>query len=362
MSKEFIPFPTVHVQKREAQIAAKQNKPYESPHHPNHKKRVAAQSIMGETAATSDTEPLVVKVQPEHLRVTVQPEPSAAPVAHMGAPFIEAQIEKDLQARGMIPIQNPGYDNPVGDDEAISLALPSRFAFYGFKDLYVKPFKGRQLAKLSRAKEEESSLHMVEAVSMALSNTSGDTALGFKLTVPDFYFVLYWLRLNSFTKSAFTLESVCTNPQHIEKISKGELGPDTLKQAEIITRSGLETTMLDQVPDTTDYKLNYPGLRLRMPTMGDVVEVTEHPSFPDQEFVTFTRYTVFIESVSGPALTLDQKLAIVADMGAEDWATITSYEKAIPEYGIVEKVVTICKACGHKQVRRIEIEASHFFP
>jgi hypothetical protein len=298
----------------------------------------------------------------EQVRPPVQPQAKAAPVAHMAAPHIEAQIQNNLEAQGMIPVSNPGYDNPVGEDEAVLLELPSRFALYGFKDLYVKTFKGRQLSKLSRAKEEESTLHMVEAVSMALSNTRRDTALGFKLTVPDFYFVLYWLRLNSFTKSAFTLESVCTNKKHIEDIAAGLKGADTLKQAEIITRSSLETKMLDMIPNIEDYPLEYPGVKIRTPLMGDVVEVTEHPLFPDSEFLTLTRYAVFIEASDGSQLNMDRKLEIVNDMSPDDWATITRYEKAIPEYGITEKVVTICKSCGHKQTRKIEIEASHFFP
>jgi len=64
----------------------------------------------------------------------------------------------------MVPVQQPGFTAPTSEPESIVLDLPSNFAFYDFKDIYVKPFKGYHLGKLSRAKEEQSTLHMAEVV------------------------------------------------------------------------------------------------------------------------------------------------------------------------------------------------------
>src|ERR1700737_1099624 len=299
-NEEFKPFPIERTQQIEARQRAKQ--PYQSPHLP--KNRVAA-------------------------------------------------ADMQLSVLPSVPVQNPGFTAPMSEPEAVALELPSRYAFNDFKDLYIKTFKGLHLAKLSRAKEEGSTLHMVETVSSVLSNSNGDTNLGFKLTVPDFYFVLYWLRLNSYTKSVFTHESICVNEEHIQKVSEGLLPAESLCQGELIHKSTLQTTMLDNVPNLENFKLSS-GVELRQPTMQDAIEMLEDPDFANADF----RFSAQVASYIKVPLSLKERIAIVNEMSPDDITTIKDYEKATPMYGIVEKVRVTCRGCGAVKMDEIRLDAS----
>jgi hypothetical protein len=247
--------------------------------------------------------------------------------------------------------------------EATILDLPSRYAFYDFKDLYVTPFKGKHLAKLSRAREEGSIMQVVESVNTVLSNTNGDQHLAYKLTLADFYFVLYWLRLNSFTKSVFIHTTTCPNEDHIQQVTEGKLLPDTLKMSEIIHKSTLKTNMLDTIPDPAAFPLEYPGVYLTSVTMLDVVTMTEDPRMAnDPEFRYASQIAVYLRLVDNPNADLDTRLAIVDDMSPDDIDTVKAYEKAINAYGIEESIQVTCKACGHSHRSTINIDAHSFFP
>lgn len=335
--EEFQAFPTTKTQQVESR--QREREPYQSPH--------LAKPRMSAANMTVNT-----------------PIPSAAPVE----PPNLANIQ----------VVNPGFTNPVSDPEGISVELPSRFAFYGFKDLYVKTLKGLHLAKLSRAKEEQSTLHLVEAVSSVLSTSTGERNIGFQLTVPDFYFVLYWLRLNSFTKSVFIHESVCADEGHLESIATGELLPGTLRQGEIINKSSLTTVLLDEIPNPANYPLDYPDINLVQCTMQDAIEMTEDADFHLEEYRFAAQVAVYLSGsvavdpqnakmmalhpTGVRPLTLRERIKIVEDMSADDIQTVKAYETASGSYGTEEKIRVTCKACGVSKIDTIHLDAHSFFP
>lgn len=280
------------------------------------------------------------------------PKPAATGLVTESAPIpvVVAQV----------PIEIPGFTKPTSEVEAVVLDLPSRYCFYDFKDLYVKPFKGLHLGKLSRAREERSILHTVEAVSSVLSNTNGDTHIAFKLTLPDFYFVLYWLRINSFTKSNFVHESYCTNEEHITQVTEGTLPRDTLKQASVINKSTMITNMLNEMPNPEAFVLDYPGITLAPTNMQDAIELTEDPLFVNEEFRYAAKQAVYIRGAE--PMTLRQRISIVEDMSPDDILVIEAYDRATGEYGIVEQINVTCKTCGHSKVDKIHLDAHSFFP
>lgn len=318
MAEEFQPFPSTRVQQIEER--QKSTKAYHSPHMPQ-KPKASAQNM-----------------------TTNMPQPAAAPI----------------NIPQTVDIQSPGFTRPVTEAEAVVLDLPSRYAFYPFKDLYVKPFKGLHLGKMSRAKEERSTLHMVEAVSAVLSNSSGDTNLGFQLTLPDFYFVLYWLRLNSFTKNVFIHESICTSEEHIQKVMDKEMERETLRQAEVIHRSRLTTNMLDSVPNPEAFVMEYPGLSLQPCTMQDAIEMTEDPEFVNEEFRFAAQVAVFLRT--GQPSTVRDRVAIVNDMSPDDIKVVKLFEASVSDYGILEEIQVTCKGCGVSRMDRITLDAHSFFP
>src|ERR1035437_8774346 len=52
-----------------------------------------------------------------------------------------------------VPVVLSSQTTPVTSPDAISIDLPSKFHYYGFKDLYVRPLRVTHLAKLAKAVE-----------------------------------------------------------------------------------------------------------------------------------------------------------------------------------------------------------------
>lgn len=267
------------------------------------------------------------------------------------------------------PIPEPQpyvHVTPNSEDEAVSFALPSNFLVYDhFKDLYIRPFKGRHFSKLHRAREEESMLHLVEVVSAVISNSTYPTGLAFELTLPDFYACLYWLRMHSFLKHGFTHQTMCRSKVHHEWVEKGrktehgliKVEADTLKHAEVISKASLQTKELTALPDASKFVLDYPGIKLVPMLMKDVLEITMNEDI--DRFAA--RTAASIQLIEGTA-TLQERMRLVDDLSADDIATISAYEKAISDYGVVESIKWKCKTCGHIHSDELEIEAHSFFP
>lgn len=311
-----------------------------------------------------------------------EPRPAAAPVAsprippggvqQAGAPSQPPQMPRPMAA----PItqedvqQNLAYVavTPNAEAESVSYALPSNFLIYdNFKDLYIKPFKGRQFSKLVRARDEESLLHMVEAVSSVLYTTADIPAIAFELSLPDFYACLYWLRLNSFMKHGFVHRTTCRSVKHHEWVQNGRLledgktrvpvMKDTLQHAETITKATLKTKMLERLPDPADYPLDNPNIRLVFVPMREVLELTMNDSLDP-----FTARTASsFQPVSGN-VSLQERMLMVDDLSGDDIATIDRWEHDVANYGVEESLKWQCKTCGHVHTDEIQLEAHSFFP
>lgn len=321
-------FPVEHRQATEAQVASKD--PFAGlPPGPNAKKRMAA--------AAMDMASLPPNIDRRHL-------------SH----------DASLTVPDTVPVMSPGFTTPTSEPEAVALELPSRYVFYSFKELYVRPFRGVHLAKLSRAREDNSTMQMLEVVSSVLTNGSGQKNLAFQLTMPDFYFVLYWLRMNSFTKALFIHTTQCSNEEHINDVIAGNKPKESLLMSEIINKSSLKTIMLDEIPNMERFALEYPGVTLRPATMLNAVELTEDPRFPDPEFRYAAQHAVYLDL--GRSSTLDERIAIFNDMSGDDIEIIKDFEVAFADYGIRETVRVTCKGCGASKVDKVHIDAHSFFP
>ncbi len=263
-----------------------------------------------------------------------------------------------------VPVHAPGFTTAVSDPEGILVALPSNYAFYDFKDLYVRPFKGLHLSKLSRAHNESSLQALVEVVSSVVSTSRGDTEVAFDLTINDFYFLLYWLRTNSFTKSVYTHTATCFNQSHIERVTSGELTKDTLTHTTLLHKTTLKVTNLDAAPNPDLFILDYPNARLSPTNMRDTIALVEHPNFADTEFQYVAQLASYLRiyNPEGQNLSLDDRVAIVNDMSVDDIEVIKQYENAVIEYGVDESVNVTCKGCGASWVSKITLDAHCFLP
>jgi hypothetical protein len=304
---------------------------------------------------------------PQPVAAVMNNQPMAHPVSYQApaqvaaAPMMEPQL-------GTVKNTMPGFENAVADGESMSLALPSRFAYYGFRDCYIQPFRARHLAKLQKAHREQSLLPIVEAVSAVMSTTEPSYAgrpLAFDLSLPDFYMALYWLRMNSFTKSNYMHKTRCTNPEHIAQVDAGQVPADTLQISQVITKSQLEVIELERIPDPDIYHFSDTSAMIfRPPTMRDVVEFSEAPELQDEEqreeFTYLAQLATHIQH-RDLQLSLAQRVEIVKDATADQVELIQAFEKELGDFGVLDKVEVQCKHCGHSQKTKLNIAAHSFF-
>lgn len=259
-----------------------------------------------------------------------------------------------------VPNEMPGFTNPVSEDEAASIRLPSRFAYYGFKDVYVRPFKARQLAKLSRAHEEKALLPMVEAVSSVLSSSMIQGSLAHMLTIQDFNFVLYWLKLNSFLKGSYLHTTACMDPQHHQDIKEGRRKKESLKITEYITKTNLVVTEWENIPDPAEFNFGPDSDFFLYPaTMQDTLEFMDHPSVNDKEFQYFAQLASFVRHKEYQ-LTFNERVEVVKDFSGDHVHLIQRFEKLSDSYGVNEKITVRCKECGASRVTKMTLDAHSF--
>lgn len=304
---------------------------------------------------------------------TQQPQPMRQMAASLFAQVQQHQQQQPQVQQSTHPVidnQMPGFTTPVADLEGASLALPSKFAYYKFKDLYARPFKAKHLSKLSRAHAEGSLLQLVEVVSSVLSTSTSDAGpLGFELTLPDFYFVLYWLKQNSYTKSNFIHRTTCTNPEHHQKVTEGKLPPESLQIGEIIRKGQLTVTNLDNLPDPDYFKFNDDvPFYLTPATMRTAIEFAESPRMTNadhEEFEylaqlgSFVQHKNYLESPQG-YWTLEQRAQSMEEADGDEVVLIKEFEKALEGYGVDEKITVTCKGCGASRVTKVSLDAHSF--
>jgi hypothetical protein len=259
----------------------------------------------------------------------------------------------------------PGYQAPISDAVGESVALPSRFAYYQFKDLYVQPFKGGHLAKLARAASSGSLQPLVEAVDTVVYCSDPTIKnVAFKLSMPDFWFVLHWLRHNSYTKSTYTHSDTCRNEDHRNKVASGELDKATLRMQTTISKTTLTTHELEFIPNPEEFSLpELSGYYVAPPTMRDALEFLEHPLMRDQktrvEFAYLAQKASHIHGIY-EYVPLDKRVEYVENADASTSLMLDDFAKAVKGYGVEESVIMNCKVCGASRKSNIVLDASHF--
>jgi hypothetical protein len=320
--------------------------------HPFSAERVQANEVRAKPILAK---PKVTMGLPNNAPVTNQ-QVSGSIVSHLAASSPVA-----LNINPTVPVPPTVVNRGLSASEAVSIDLPSKFAFYSFKDLYVKPFKGIHLAKLSRAHEERSILPVLEAVSSVLSTSANVSSegLAFKLTLPDFYFVMYWLRINSFTKSIYTHTTQCNDEKHLLAVSKGTLSKESLRISEQIHKTRLEVTNLTEMPNPELFQLENPDIYLTPCTMLETVELSENDNARDPEFLYLAELACYVKVINKD-LTLVERIEIIKDMSPDDLNLVKDYGKAISEYGVNEKINVKCKSCGVAKDTKLVLSPENF--
>lgn len=277
-------------------------------------------------------------------------------------------------------IDNPNAPvTPVSTADYTSFNLPSKFIYYPFKDLYIKPFRVPHLAKLAKANDVDSMQLVCEVVSSVLMTPTGTPNIAFRLSVNDFNAVLYWLRANSFEKQTMRVQHTCSNPAHHEKVMQGLLPRASLETETSHDISKIETVYLEQMPDPEVYhimvKLDDGELRrvdLRPETMMDSIEFLDDPRLASEDFQYVARIASMLDLDTPFPITaekegdlnrwtLQAKIEVVEEYLTNDQALLVlQFSELVDHFGVVETVNVKCKECGNEEQSKLIIDARTF--
>ena len=267
--------------------------------------------------------------------------------------------------------------------QAISVDLPSRFVFYKFKDLYVKPMRNMHRAKLAAAYQMQAVRPVVEVIDSLLSTSDGQTGLAYQLTEPDFNYLMYWIRIHFFTTVPFTIKAKCTNPEHIKLVEEGKKHKSTLNIIQTINNLVPESKFLpeDYKPDFTKFMPSFNGVNnppeyfeIAPPSYNDIIELTEDdyflidhkdPQTGKVEKIPNTAYVYLVNAAAMlrvPGMSLRDRAKLIGEMDDVDYDKLVQASKSIPEYGVNEIVKLKCKECGAVRQVRARLDAHSFFP
>lgn len=284
--------------------------------------------------------------------------------------FKRPQAQSSRPTQSSLPPSHPDYrpQKPASETSAefFSVDLPSNFQLYPFKTLSVSPLKGIHIAKFNRAFKEERLKYIVEAI----SSTLGDGVSAFDLQPGDFYYLMYWHRVNSFPKNPMMIEAYCQDLTHNLQVTEGvddgtgniiKKEKETLHIKELLNNTTLETKNLKPL-DLTPYKELDERYQLGYETMRDVVEVAEYVIESEDgapEFSWLAGRAAFLKPLPGRT-TLKERCAIVEQMSTDDLAMLEAYSQDITDYGVSEFANIRCKECGASTRVNISFDALTF--
>jgi hypothetical protein len=289
--------------------------------------------------------------------------PSATPPQARKPAVIATQLD-ELDSP-VVAVQPP---KPVEqlDPKYLTADLPSNFYFYDFDRLGVGPVLGFHQAKFSRSAKEKRTRYMVDAVSTLLPE--GISA--WDLTIPDFYWLLYWIRMTYYTKVQLIHTAVCKNPKHVHKIKTGELPKESLVSVHTLSKSILTERVFNPKPvedflSTADLSfLDNSPFTLAPSCIADIVDIEEnlleHENYAEIEYlVDYAGYLQNRDS-NTPRISMQARCEFVESLTAENLHTIEQFRNLVSDYGVEESIRFTCPECRAESETKISISAHSF--
>lgn len=251
--------------------------------------------------------------------------------------------------------------------EGIAFDLPSGFAPYHFKKIYLARLRGAHMSKLTAAINtgvdrmfaEVLDTVMYTDIDPPIMKDGRPMSWASQLIPADYYFCLYMLHKLSFPKTKYRFSHVCMSKQHIDMIQKKILPPESIHTQSVIDLDILEYTTIDW-PDLNNFQLEYPNAYVAPYRMCDIFEAKEQ-GLVDENGEYLPEVEIALGFRCGGA-TLTERVEMARDMSPEDWMTVLEYDSAVNKGGLNEKVKVICKGCGAETEENLDISAHNFLP
>ena len=249
------------------------------------------------------------------------------------------------------------YQQPIPKelDDSVTVPLPSKYIPYTFKSLQVKPFTGFQMSKFHKAKESSSLKDLVDAATSCIQGATAN-----ELTMQDFQWLLYYLRLTSLSNRTYNFVAVCNHSDHVNKVVEGVLPEDTLRTLEAMRMPMLDEQAL-QVPTTPLPNLTSLQVVPGHLFMQDLIDYEAEYSEPDEEIDWLATRAFHLSSVEGKAnLPLKVRVGVVQKLSPEAIDELETWVDAISNYGVNESITSTCGECGQKITTKVNISAHSF--
>lgn len=215
------------------------------------------------------------------------------------------------------------------DSNYIREELPSHFVFYDFKSLHIRKFKPSDASLIYRGMTEGKFSLIIDAI----DNTINVDAR--KLTVGDFFYLMYWQRINSYPRKPLTIEWTSRY---------GNENKFTVNNTSITIKS-LEIS--------TDKLKTYFDMGLTVPLVRDMEFLQVEELTPDEKWLYERAQYVKGDSLREKITNLD---ALSEDMSS--LSDIADFRELI-EHGVIERVmVRDQKFDPEKAIEVLNIQAS----
>lgn len=321
--------------------------------------------------------PRVTEVNTESFTFKKEQLPPGHPGATRLAQAQQAQRQADVARSPSVTQSQTIKSHSEVDPDYHDIGLPSKFQLYPFKSLSLRTLQGIHISKFHRAHKESSLRPVVEAISSTLE--PGVSA--FDLMPADFYFLMYWQRVNSMPKTPMLVELNCENEAHQDEVVYGVKDPetgeflrdeegkiikkhvDTLRIVETLTNTTLSIKDLEPI-DFTPFKELHAKYGLGYETMKDVVATLEHiaeseDGEPDYTFLASR--AAFLATTPGRE-SLAARIKIVETMEPDELTLLQAYMSKVTDFGVAESAVIRCKECGASTRVNISFDALTFLP
>lgn len=306
----------------------------------------------------------------------------------------EVKSESDIEALIRSQLKNAGFDSSGNHDESerenevkdlvkvkkstnrpvrvkvidnrfIRLEeLPSNFYPYlGRSFIMVRPFSVLELKLIARSIETNSIDYITQAIDNCIDMDVYD------LTIPDYFFLYYWFRIESYPSTPHYMEWVCDETSVVEEQTRTCGYENTTP----LRKSDIKVVHLDDLEFKQSYidpSLDFPRVRL----LEDLTQASEDKSTyskvltPDDEDKLDTTFKLDDLLLVDAAKwikdgdTIFDKLKILESQPDLALYELASKTNKAMQFGVYEYTIVSCGRCGAKRRYKVLLDAPRFFP
>lgn len=199
----------------------------------------------------------------ENGKPTMRPQQQAVPPSPLLPPTEAERVVESVDSFEM-------------DERYQEVYLPSRFLPYSFKRIYVRQLERSEIKAIIRAKASGSYRHLLTALGQTINV---DPTI---LTLGDFWYLMYWHRINSYKKTPFVVSWDCKDEGHAKRMAlakdhPGYLAPESVKNQLQVNASNLQEVNIDEGKylAVANRIFEEHGLQLTPQTVGDFADMME---------------------------------------------------------------------------------------